>query len=150
MSSGDWFLDLRIVLIYFVVRLISEVSYLVWFLSSVLSSGVEEMLSRDIMDPFVTTEIPFGVAPRNNHIWILTQNFKKHTRYYLFYKFAFSTSWLFWFMMKCDGCFNKDMLSLFWRKLSVFCLVVRHDLVEPPIVSLKGKHEKTGEIWVPA
>lgn len=89
----------------------------VWILSSVWrrSSGVEEMLSS-----CVTVKAPPGVTAGNNHVQILThkrrEREEKHTGCDLFCTcFLFLLFWLFWFMMKYDGCFNKDTLSLFWE-----------------------------------
>lgn len=93
------------------------------FLLSVWLSGVEEMLSRVVCPP-VTTEIPLEITPGSEHVQILTLNKHTHTqRCYLFYIFPFSDPWLFRLMMKCDGWFNKDVLSLFWRHSLFFVLL---------------------------
>ena len=95
--------DLRILMIWFYGCITWDMGssfslVWVWCLSSVWrrSSGIEEILATEEMN--------------TSRVWCAIE--KTRIMLLILYMLSFSTCWLFWFMMECDGCFNKDILAL--------------------------------------
>lgn len=115
-GGGDWFQIWAFCPFDSEVALLTESHYLV-------RSGVRILWSRGKCSVCASpSRVPPGVTPgRNNHVQIRCWR-EKHTRCHFF-----CTSFLFFFLLlncsdswwKCDRCFNKDVLSLFWRQPSV-------------------------------
>lgn len=113
MSSWNWFQIWGVCWFNSEVGLLTEIHTLFGLsLDSLIclewSSGVKQRINS-----CVTVEGLSGVKTGNNHLQKLTRNRKKK-KLLISHMFSFCISRLFWFMMKCNGCLNKDM-SLFWR-----------------------------------